>query len=236
MEWKQTLAVLWKEYRQLRSVFAGLISIVFVLAYLIFILGPEEQNYMELQEVFSGLQFMLFLPALAFFFGCGARMVESANRLESFLYLKPMLLTKRLSTYFLFGLAGWFVWLFFYIFIQVGFFGMEIIRPIKNISTENLHFSNTLVSYFNFTMHYFAAYTVTFSAGILLPNLYFCGGISFGAYFGSLYWIASDNGMGLDLWKSEFLPLSVYILLILPIPILLYATLQIYRRIPMGCR
>ncbi|MGC9329727.1 MAG: hypothetical protein ACP5I1_18985, partial [Candidatus Hinthialibacter sp.] len=193
-------------------------------------------NYKELRELFSGLQYVLFLPALAFFFGCGARLVESANHLEPFLYLKPMRLSTRLAAYFLFGLAGWFAWLAFYLLIQIGFFGMDMIHPLQDISAGNQHFGNTLVTYFNFTLHFFAAYTITFSAGILLPNLYVCGCISFGAYFTSLYWLASDNGMGLDVWKSEFLPLSVYILLILPIPLLLYATHQIYQRIPMGYR
>ncbi len=223
LHYNQFNAIAWKEYRQLRSIIVtlSLLSLIHISLCFYFTHPDEPIGYGQNTMIVITI---IMMPILAFFLGAGARIVEHANRLGSFLRLRPIPLKSLLAYYLGVGIFGYFFWLSLYLVVQVTFFGSEIFCWYSGHSQNSGY---PLLSYLNISVLFFALYSIAFCTGMLIPNYLACSGICWSVYGLVFYFLISDRWMELEFWRGELLPFSFYALFIIPIPVLLYGTYRL---------
>ena len=235
MNTQPILAIVWKEYRQVRSVLIGLFLLILFIAYLASTYGSRSNYYLkEQQDLFIGLHLFPIIPCLAFFLGAGIRIIENSIHLKSYLHLRPIHRSTLFFSYFIVGMIGWFVWLFLCFSVQVGFFGFDILNPIIDVATKNQITENPFKFYYIFTLLYTFIYTLTFSVCMLYPGFILSCGTCFGGYLFLVYHLSNYWNLKLYFIEQEFPFVLFTILIILSISILLFLTYRLYHRIQMG--
>lgn len=191
MKRKQFIALAWKEYRQLRSVYIALTLCMVLFVRTLHHIQIESSDYFEMYQLLAGV-FVITSILLAFFTGAGARMIDSADRLEKFLPLRPISYSDLFQSYLLFGCFGYLIWMTIYLSIQIVFFHFDLFDPGSVLSfTERSQLPSGLSypwdTYLIAAFLYLVFYAIAFSAGNLLHRFsHFLGAVSF-AYLFTFY-------------------------------------------------
>lgn len=231
MECKQFIALAWKEYRQLRSVFIGITVGVMAILWVASLIDSNKRDYRIIVETFYSI-FLFTSAILAFFTGAGARLLDSAERLEKFLHLRPIEIINLLTNYFLLGIAGWIVWVTLMVAVQIFFYGFELFNP-GSITPIAVNADLIAMKGYPWEMYgisallYLEFYTIAFCAGNLLHRFSLCIGACSAAYIVVIYIMIHNTH------HFMFLILDLFFI---PIPVLLLGTYFIYRRMELGRR
>lgn len=232
MERKQLFALAWKEFRQLRDVFLGMTFILAAISAIALSFQQDKYDFHSIQEMYVIL-LLISAPCLAFFMGAGARLLDSADRLEHFLWLRPIRFYHLLTVYLFFGLMAWILWLIIFLFIQVGFFGVDLLQLGKMQKVgENvyrmIHSTYPWIMYPKATVLYFGLYAVAFFLGNMFNRFSICVGACAAVYVLLFYVLLGNPTLWIVYVYTNSYSAIVYLLFLAPIPILLYIVYRLY--------
>ena len=185
METRMQYAVAWKEFRQIVWILVCFFAITLFIFVPVIRLNPEydPSNSVFRSRMIQAIIVFAYITSvcLAYFLSVGNRMIEHSQRLDSFLFVRPVSHWTLFKTYYCVGLIGWIVWAFVFVITLMLVTG---ISPFTHYSQAPL-----LYEFAKIALYFFFIYTFTFSAGMIFPTLPFTVGVCVSSFIIPVFYV-----------------------------------------------